>query len=198
MAHGSVPQVRGRGLLLGVSFTAASIAKLSAVAAEGISSAVAGGAPAEHSPPAALLLHIYLLRAHGVRARPSGADAATLMLELPAVATDESIDRVSAAMREAAGLMRREAFGVLLACWLGCWTAAAPGAEIIEDDDDPYARLTAEALDAALEEEADGETARILPWPFTAPSTALPWSSMGLSWPLRGLCMAMASSRRRF
>lgn len=117
----AVRAVRGRGLLLGVTFSTAAMAKLRVVTAEGIETAIVGGAPAERAPPAALLLHVYLLRAHSMRSRPSGVDPATLMVELPAVATDESIARVSAALKYVADLLRREAFGVVLACWLMPW-----------------------------------------------------------------------------
>jgi acetylornithine/succinyldiaminopimelate/putrescine aminotransferase len=117
----AVRAVRGRGLLLGVTFSTAAMAKLRVVAAEGIETAVVGGALGERAPPAALLLHVYLLRAHSMRSRPSGVDPATLMVELPAVATDESIARVSAALKYVADLLRREAFGVVLACWLMPW-----------------------------------------------------------------------------
>lgn len=116
----AVHMVRGRGLLLGVVFRASSMAQLTAEAVDQAPSTAAADGIVTPAPPAILLIHVYLLRVHGVRTRPSGVDATTLLVEPPAVASIASVERVRDALREVAGLLMRKAFGVLLACWLSC------------------------------------------------------------------------------
>jgi len=102
----SAYELRGRGLLLAVQFTPRALARLSTAAAS----------VAEGVPPC-LLLHSYLLNAHGVRTRPSGADSSTLMLDVPAVATSESVQRVADALRTVGQLLSRGACQRVLDFW---------------------------------------------------------------------------------
>lgn len=124
-ARAGVCDVRGHGLMLGVRFAARQLAPLAAESARRCPS------DAGHDVlPLSLVLHAYLLRAHGVRVRPGyeGAAAPTqtsraeeggddveqrlpaagdchLMVDMPAVASDDSVARVAAALRSLAELL---------------------------------------------------------------------------------------------
>lgn len=69
--------------------------------------------------PPNLLMHVYLLRVHGVRTRPSGGDRWTLIVEPPAVISCTSVTRVCTALRELALLVLSGDISQLHDCVLG-------------------------------------------------------------------------------
>lgn len=115
-----VCEVHGCGLMLAVRIDATVLAKLSVVA----NTADPGGAVGHSSSsrPASgcagvapiLLLHSYLLGVHGVRARPT-TDA--LVLDMPAVASSESVKRVGVALRVLTRVLATGAFEEVLRHW---------------------------------------------------------------------------------
>lgn len=56
--------------------------------------------------PANLLLHVYLLKEHAVRARPGAAESTTLLLEPSAAASDEDIRWLCGALQAMLQLLR--------------------------------------------------------------------------------------------
>ena len=99
--------VHGKGLMLAVRFDDGLLTELS-VYANTIRPVSCAGVPP------LLLLHAYLLVEHGVRARPT-CDA--LMLDVPAVASDESVRRVCTALTGLVGALATEAFEEIVGCW---------------------------------------------------------------------------------
>ena len=103
----AVCEVQGCGLMLALRFHTHVLVELSAVANE-LRPVTCSGVPP------ALLLHVYLLREHGVRTRPTDG---TLMLDMPAVATETSVQRVCSAVQALERVLATEAFEEVLSCW---------------------------------------------------------------------------------
>ena len=82
--------------------------------------AFAGGGQAHHRGPAVagvppyLLLHVYLLREHGIRVRPT-ADA--LMFDMPAVASASSVTTVCNTIEILVHVLAHEAFEEVIDAW---------------------------------------------------------------------------------
>ena len=62
-------------------------------------------------------MHHYLLCVHGVRVRPSGVSCSTLMLDLVATASPQSVVRVCSALRQLARLLADGDHQPLLDAW---------------------------------------------------------------------------------
>ena len=91
--------VSGRGFMLGLRF-GESILKALAAAVAGV--------------PPYLLLHVYLLREHGIRVRPT-ADA--LMFDMPAVASASSVTTVCNTIEILVHVLAHEAFEEVIDAW---------------------------------------------------------------------------------
>ena len=91
--------VSGRGFMLGLRFGESILTALAA--------AVAG-------VPPYLLLHVYMLREHGIRVRPT-ADA--LMFDMPAVASASSVTTVCNTIEILVHVLAHEAFEEVIDAW---------------------------------------------------------------------------------
>lgn len=98
----------GKGLLQCLHLCESSTAALSRAAEARY------GTDARARWPVNLLLHVYLLKEHAVRARPGAAAVSTLLLEPPAALNDDDMCRICGALRSLLSLLRAGEYERLL------------------------------------------------------------------------------------
>lgn len=112
-----VCELAGRGLMLALVIDPTLLAKLAATACELRPELCA-------DVPPLLLLHVYLLREHCVRTRPT---AGALMLDVPAIASAASIQRVCEAVRALVTVLSTEAFEEVIRQWCSASSSMPKG-----------------------------------------------------------------------